>query len=336
MRLLNRELNDMQTKKIVFAGSPEIAVPSLEALAEAQISGVGWRLCAVLSNADTPKGRSGIPTPCAVKAAAEKVSAKLEASGFEPLKLVKDFELVPEADLLVCFAFGKIFPAEFIARFSLGGINVHPSLLPKYRGAAPIQQALLNMERETGLSIQRLAAKLDSGAILAQEKLVLDGTETSARLSALMAELSAKILPETVVAICSGTVKETKQDEAQATYCRQFKKTDGLINWNKTANEIDAQIRAFTPWPLSWSFCSGKQILILEGRAAPDSAALSCKSDASPCGTVLGVDKELGIIIKTGGGVFIASRLQWSGRKALDWKEFLNGSRSFIGVTLGN
>lgn len=331
-------------KSIVFAGSPAIAVPALEALAERQLAAgqVGaaqaWTLAAVMTNADSPRGRSGAPVPTAVAAACEPLFARLEAAGFERPLLLKNAYPVKQNDILVSFAFGHIFSLEFLSRFSLGGINIHPSLLPLYRGAAPVQQAILDGISETGLTIQRLAKKMDSGAVLAQEKVPLCGNETTETLSQTMARLAAKMLPAVVDRLCENRVLEAPQDEASATYCRQFKKQDGLIDWKKSAREIDAQVRAFTPWPLSWTNSANRKLTILEGKTfAVQDASVSkdaAASKAADAGTVLKSDKENGILIQTGDGFYAATRLQWEGKKPLNWKEFLNGAKNFIGAKL--
>ncbi|MDR0383559.1 MAG: methionyl-tRNA formyltransferase, partial [Spirochaetaceae bacterium] len=217
--------------------------------------------------------------------------------------------------------------------FPLGGINVHPSLLPKYRGAAPIPAAILNRDSETGITIQRIAAELDSGNVLFQETVPLSGRETAASLGADMAEKGAALLVRALCAIAEGAVSETPQDDSVATFCGKIKRQDGLIDWRLDAASIDARIRAFTPWPLSYTRHGNAELYILE--AAPYYGPVGADTASGAAGAVIGTDRNAGIVIKTGNGLLAARHLQYSARKALDWRSFLNGARNFIGSTLG-
>jgi methionyl-tRNA formyltransferase len=325
--------------RILFAGSPAIAVPALESVVRE-----GFDMAGLLTNPDSPRGRSGKPEPTDCAAAALRFSGnsfpllkpeKLDGAAREQTAALKP-------DILVSFAYGTIFGPKYLALFPLGGINIHPSLLPRYRGPTPIPAAILNRETVTGITIQRLAAEMDSGDILAQEEVPLTGRETTASLSAIMAQKAAGLLPNTLRGIAGGTLQGRPQDHGAATYCSLIEKKDGKIDWSRSAVEIDAQIRAFDPWPLSWTnhppFNEGKpatggeelQLFILKAEALEKEAALS----ALP-GQVLGKDKDKGILIQTGKGILAVSELQYRTKKALDWKAFLNGTRNFIDVRLG-
>ncbi|MDR3301464.1 MAG: methionyl-tRNA formyltransferase [Spirochaetaceae bacterium] len=320
---------------IVFAGSAKIAVPCLEALLQQD-----YAISAVLTNPDSAKGREGKKSPTPVGAAAESYSAQRVLEGKAGLSIFKPAHIDAQcsgeiaalkADLLVSFAYGKIFSPQFLSLFPLGGINIHPSLLPKYRGATPIQAAILGRDRETGISIQCLAEKLDSGAILAQEKIPLSLTETAEELSSLVAERAPALLTDVLRSLaCGKTLEKIPQDEPQACYCGELKKEDGRIDWKRGAAQLDAQVRAYTPWPLSWTSCQGRELYILAGKAISG----IIEPEGVPPGTVFGVDKKEGILIKTGGGVYCASALQYKTKKALDWKAFLNGARDFTGSLL--
>jgi methionyl-tRNA formyltransferase len=286
----------------------------------------------VLTNVDTPKGRRGTPEPTAVGAAALREQGRPPVVVLKPEKLdapAREAVAALKPDLLVTFAYGRIFGPKFLSLFPLGGINIHPSLLPKYRGPAPIQAAILNRDAETGISIQRIALQMDCGDILVQEKFPLTGRETAASLSGIAARKSAALLPPLIRELASGGAAGIPQNHEDAVYCRLIKKEDGRIDWSAGALEIDARIRAFTPWPLSLT-CHGEAgLCILEGR--PWEAA---GSTTEPPGTVLGIDKGRGILIQTGNGVYVAERLQYRARKALDWRSFLNGVPGFIGSRL--
>jgi methionyl-tRNA formyltransferase len=308
--------------RILYAGSPYVAVPSLETLAQL----AGCEIAGVLTNPDTPKGRHGVPAPTPVGAAAALLRfpllkpEKLDSLSREAVSALKP-------DLLVSFAYGRIFGPKFLARFPLGGINIHPSLLPKYRGASPIQSVILNREHETGISVQRLALKMDSGAILLQERFPLSGRETTESLSETVSIKAADMLTEVLKNI--NTIVETVQNDEDATYCSTITKDDGLIDWSLDAKIIDARLRAFTAWPLSWTTFNGENLLILEAHP------FEYPSETAPAGTVLGKDKQAGILVQTGRGILAITRLQLGTRKPLDWKAFLNGARNFIGTILG-
>ncbi|MDR0689579.1 MAG: methionyl-tRNA formyltransferase [Spirochaetaceae bacterium] len=328
--------------RIIFAGSPGIAVPSLESLAELTGENSGFELAGVLTNPDSPRGRHGRAEPTEVGAAAAILSEKLIVRGKPPLVIIKALTLdariraavgALKPDLLVSFAYGRIFGPKFLALFPLGGINIHPSLLPKYRGAAPVPAAILHRESKTGISIQRLAAEMDSGEILAQEEFFLTGRETTETLSNIMAWKAAALLPETVRGLASGTIVGYAQNHGDATYCSLISKEDGRIDWGQSAADIDARIRAFTPWPLCWTKQGGEYLYILE--AAPWEGPEAGTSGSVDPGRVLGVDKGRGILIQTGDGVLLVTSLQYRARKALDWQAFLNGARGFTGSRLG-
>ena len=310
--------------RVVFAGSPAIAVPALEAV----YAMPDVELVAILTNPDSPKGRHGASEPTDVGAAAALLAEtsfpilkphKLDAALRKALALVK-----PE--LLVSFAYGHIFGPKFLALFALGGINIHPSLLPRYRGATPIQAAILHRDHETGLSIQWLAREMDSGDLLYQERIPLIGRETTESLSAFMATKAAAALPIVLSAIARGnTVSESHPQTGDVSYCAPITKDQGRIDWTQSAEAIDAQIRAFMPWPLSWTL-HGEQYLNLR-EAMPYTEAPYTEA---PVGTVLGIDKQAGILVQTGDGVLCITRLQYRTRKALEWRAFLNGARDVL------
>jgi len=327
--------------RIIFAGSPAIAVPALRVLSDMELEGKGVALAGILTNPDSRQGRHGREEPTAVSAAAMELDVIRKGKGFPPLAQLKPEKLNAGArmeaaalkgDLLVSFAYGRIFGPRFMALFPFGGINIHPSLLPQYRGASPVPAAILGREKETGICIQRLAAEMDSGDILAEDNFPLSGRETASSLSETVSRRAAVLLRE-LLGDFSACLSRARPQKGEASYCGQIKKDDGLINWNRSAAEIDARIRAFTPWPLSFTRCGETTLFILEGIPA----GLPPGSGGAPVtpGTVLGADRELGILIQTGDGILAATRLQWQAKKALDWKAFMNGARDFIGVTLG-
>jgi methionyl-tRNA formyltransferase len=323
--------------KLLFAGSPAIAVPALLSLAALEREGI-CSVAGVLTNPDSAKGRSGKQEPTPVGAAAARFGIP---SGviLKPARLdaaARDAAAAAGADMLVTFAYGHIFGPKFLALFPRGGINIHPSLLPKYRGPTPVQAAIRAGDGETGVSIQYLAPEMDAGDILVQEIIPLSGRETAETLSEQAADKGAHMLAALIRRFASGEPVMARPQTGAARYCALIAREDGLIDWAQSAVAIDRQIRAFTPWPLSWTWHGETELTVLEGapctvETAPNMAAPNL---AMP-GTVLGVDRERGILIQTGSGVFAAGRLQYRARKALHWKDFLNGAKDFLGSRLG-
>jgi len=317
--------------RILFAGSPAIAVPALKAVTTMSSEIDDFVIAGLLTNADSPRGRSNRPEPTECAAAAESLMP--QAIILKPEKLdnaARSMIAELKPDILVSFAYGKIFGPKFLGLFPLGGINIHPSLLPRYRGPTPIPAAIINRDTETGITIQRLAPEMDSGDILVQEKTPLDSRETTAGLSEIMAQKAAELLPVVLKGIAAGTIQARAQDHTMATYCSLIEKEDGLINWNRSALEIDAGIRAFDPWPLSWTTHGELRLFIHKAEPFPTE-----EGEGKKPGEVLGKNKDKGILIQTGGGVLAVSRLQYQGKKAMEWKAFLNGARNFLGENLG-
>ena len=294
-------------------------------------------LAGLLTNPDRARKR-GYNEPTDVSAAAGELDAPRKERGLPPIPQLKPEKLDGRAreevaaldpDILVSFAYGRIFGPRFLELFPYGGINIHPSLLPKYRGATPIPAAILAGEKETGICVQKLALEMDAGDILARESFALSGRETTLSLSEMSGERAAGMLRE-LLANFAPALAAARSQEGEASYCRQIKKEEGIIDWSKSAAQIDAQIRAYTPWPLSFTCLGEDALFILEAQPF----ATRTEASAAP-GTVLGTDREKGILIQTGAGVLAVSRLQWQAKKALDWKAFCNGARDFIGAELG-
>ena len=333
--------------RVLFAGSPAIAVPSLNALSELEAEGGHVVLAGLLTNPDRAR-RHGYSEPTDVSAAALALDAARKERGLAPIiqlkpeKLDESFREEVSAlapDLLVSFAFGRIFGPRFLALFPRGGINIHPSLLPKYRGAAPIPAAILAGENETGICIQKLALEMDAGDILASERLELSGRETTSSLTQTVSERAAIMLRKLLLDF-DPALAAARPQEGKAIYCREMKKEEGVIDWKKSAVDIDAQIRAYTPWPLSFTHLGKDTLFILEARALEQKAApVPPDTQGSLPGMVLGTDRETGILVQTGSGVLAVSRLQWQAKKALDWKAFYSGRKNsasaFIGSRLG-
>lgn len=322
--------------RILFAGSPAIAIPSLKLISDLELEGKGIALAGILTNVDCRRCRRGADEPSDISAAVLKLDPERREKGLKPVAQIKSVKINAGtrkeaadlgADILVSFACRHIFGPRFLALFPLGGINIHPSLLPKYRGASPIPAVILAGEKETAVCIQRLAREMDTGDILAMDRFNLNGRETTLSLSETVSIRAASLLKNLLLNFDSRAACAMPQ-KGEASYCREIKKEAGLMDWNKGAVQLDAQIRAFTPWPLSYTRRGKDTLFILE--AFPLEKENTCNT--AP-GTVLGTDQ--GILIQTGNGILRVTSLQCQAKKALDWKAFLNGARDFMGSQLG-
>jgi len=331
--------------KVLYAGSPEASAKTLELLLKASLNPkANYKIVGVLTNPPSTQGRHKdlIPTGVAKCAIAWNEVHNDNISIFCPVHLDSTCreEISKVApDIFVCFAYGHIFGPKFLASFRLGGINLHPSLLPKYRGCTPVNAAILNSDKETGFSIQKIVLATDEGDIIAQKKITLTGTETAESLLNYCAEEGGIILSEILISTAEkNELPPSTPQHGESSYCEMIKKEDGKINWNDTAESIDAKIRAYTPWPGCFTEANGVQLRIIKARAAEKIAFQDNnipKNTPAVPGTVLSYEKQRGILIQCGSGILIAQELQWQVKKAMDYKSFMNGTRDFIGTILG-
>ncbi len=309
--------------RILFAGTPEIAVPSLERAA------AEFDVCGVLTNPDKVQGRGKkiLPPPVKVKAMELGIPVlQFDTLGSDARESIT--ALAP--DILAVYAYGRIFGPKFLSLFKLGGINVHPSLLPKYRGSSPILSAILHGDKESGITVQQIAQEMDRGDILTQFRFPLTGKETTFSLSEYAAVKGADLLVEVLHRIDEGTVESVPQNDAKATYCGKIEKSDGEINWGEAVEIIERKIRAFNPWPVCYSFLDGKRLNIFEAEIMQEG-----ESGGDTPGKILGVDKNHGILVQTVNGILAVQKLQLQSKKAMDWKTFINGMPKIIGLVLG-
>lgn len=327
----------MSKLKILYAGSPLASAIVLKKLIE-ESEKLNFEIVGVLTNPPSTRGRHKDLIPTEVARCAEENG--IQVFTFEHLKEEARNAISPlNADLMICFDYGKIFGPKFLGLFPLGGINLHPSMLPKYRGCTPVPAAILNGDKTLGISVQKLALKTDEGDLLAQSEIPLDGTETT--LSLMDGDgISSKVTDEGIKLLL-GILSKVQGDEngfrlpeavpqsGESSYTPFIKKEDGIIDWNKDSSEIDRQIRAYTPWPLASTECNGTKLLILK-------AHVSDRKTDSKAGTVLPYQKSMGIEIACGNGsILVATELQWQAKKAMDYKSFMNGARNFIDSVLG-
>ena len=300
--------------RILFAGTAEIAIPSLKMIADT------YELVAILTSPDAPQGRGLVLTPSPVALTAASYCPHVPV--LKPQRLnqeVREQIRAYKPDVLVVYAYGKIFGPKFLSLFS-GSINVHPSLLPRWRGPAPIPFSILNRDAQTGISIQRIAQQVDSGDIFAQVVWNMQFNETTAELTERAAVEGSQLLSDVLAKLSSGNAHAQPQDERNATYSRLITKQDGIVDWNQPAETIHAIIRAYNPWPLARTTIDGKVLYI--HNAVLDEA----HHGASP-GTIVSIDKNRGIMVQTGTGVLCLTSVQWSGKSLLPIKDFINGAR---------
>jgi methionyl-tRNA formyltransferase len=311
----------MPRYRVVFFGTPEFAVPALHALLDGPDVVVG-----VVSQPDKPAGRGRQLHATPVKRVAEEHRVPVA----QPVKLKTDeFPALLrrwDPDLAVVAAYGRILPKAVLDVPRLGCLNVHASLLPKYRGAAPIQWALLRGELTTGVTIMRMNERMDEGDMLLQRSTPIAPGETYGALQARLAALGAAALMEALAALAAGTLRATAQDHGAATYAPMIRKQDGAIDWTEPAAAIANRVRAFNPWPAA--FTSSQQRLLKIHRAR----ALAGRAGAPP-GTVLGIGDT--IRVATGDGILAIEDLQLGGKRALPASEFARGGAVEVGERLG-
>ncbi len=313
---------------IVFAGSDSFALPALARLAQ------DWHLSLVVTAPPKPAGRGYTlrPTPVAEWAQQQRIPYITPPT----LKAESRATVAPyRADLLVCVAYGRIFGPKFLALFPQGGINLHPSALPRFRGASPLVATMLSGAERCGITVQRLALKLDSGAILAQRSIPLSRSLTMPELKERCAHRGAELLSESIAHIARGTANPLPQNEEQAIYCLPLTKAHGRINWRHSASYIARMIRAFSGWPRSYCSFQGERLFIEEALVLDwqEKGDLNVDTELAP-GTVVALDKERGFLVQTGMGILAIRTLQLGSRQPADWQSFACGYPSLVGTNL--
>ncbi len=308
--------------KIVFMGTPQFSVPGLQALHQN-----GYEIVMVVTQPDRPQGRGRRITPSPVKQTAQDLGypvmqpSSIKTSGFaDQIKSLKpDFQVV--------IAYGKILPENVLALPRIGTVNIHASLLPKLRGAAPIQWAVINGEAETGVCSMLMDKGMDTGDVLLTAKEVIEPGDTAGLLHDRLAASGARVLIDTLNAYADNTIQPMPQDHDLATYAPLLTKDDGLINWNKSAKALESFIRGVTPWPGAYTFWGDKRLKIFS------SAPLASKISQPP-GTVLtGFPDELRVA--AGEGLLSIREIQGASGKRLTIKDFLRGHPVKPGTILG-
>ena len=297
---------------IIFLGTPDFAVPFLQSLIGSDHAPV-----AVVSQPDRPSGRKQevLPTPVKALALAHGIPV-FQPDDINTPEAVKHIAAL-KPDLIVTVAFGQIISQAVLDIPSYGCINVHPSLLPKYRGAIPLQEAIMHGDSETGVSIIMMDAKMDHGPILAQEKISMDPSETTATLREKTTVLGTKLLIQVIGHIAANTASSREQDHTQATFTRLMTRDTGKIDWSRSSHQIDCQIRALNPWPGTWTEWQGKRIKILQAQP------LQALADDQEIGAFF--EHSNSLIIQCGTGQLDIEKLQIEGKGPISGSDFVKG-----------
>lgn len=313
---------ELKKIKIIFMGTADFGVPILIELVKK------FDVSAVVTEIDKPAGRNRSITSPPIKQIAQKLNIRC----FQPLELKKNpnfteqlSQLVP--DLIIVAAYGKFLPKAILNLPKHGCLNVHPSLLPKYRGPSPIQTAILNGEKETGVTIILLDEGMDSGDVVIQEKVSIKDDDNYESLAKRLSLLGAELLIKAIPAFLDNEINLKTQNGEQATFCRKIMKENGKINWQSSAEEICNKIRAFNPWPAGYTFWENKKFDIL--KASPmDSTEIS----NSPVGNVVVSGKD--IVVQCGRGQLKLAEVRLENKKIMGIHDFINGHQNFINSIL--
>lgn len=302
-------------RKILFIGTPEFAVPSLEKLATSD-----YKPLLVITQPAKPQGRKLLPSPFPIKLAAQKLGIEV----IEPESIRDDFVISKleelEPDIIITVAYGGFLNKKILRLPEFGCLNVHPSLLPKYRGATPINHALFNGEKETGVTITKMTLKMDSGPILQQKRLTIEERDNYTTLSEKLAVIGAEQLINVIEQLENGQINPLEQENDQATYCYKLQKEDLIIHWSQEAVEVHNRVRGLAMEPGAVSFFRGKRIKILE------TEILEEESNTSP-GTVTDIIKNRGIAVCCKGSRILLTKVQPAGKRIMTAYEYSIGAR---------
>jgi methionyl-tRNA formyltransferase len=312
--------------RIIFAGSPDFAVPPMLALIASP-----HKVVAVLTQPDRPAGRGRKLTSSAVKLAATEAGLPvLQPQTLGEVSVQQELARL-KPDLMVVVAYGLLLPPEVLLLPKQGCINLHASLLPRWRGASPMQAAILAGDTQTGVGIMQMDEGLDTGPVYVSESLPVSSQETIEVLHDRLARLGAELLKKYLDAILAGELQPSPQPEEGASYAGRISKSDGLIDWGLPAVQIDRQIRAYHGWPVAHTLFNGELLRCLEAKAI--NADSSLIKQATAPGTLLQMEKD-GLYVQTGDGILSLSSLQLAGRKPVSAREFAN-SQPIDKVVLG-
>ena len=312
---------NLDRPKIIFFGTPQFAETILEKLVAEK-----YNIAAVFTRADKKAGRKQVLEKSPVKKLAEKKSIQI----YQPADFVRNNVVEKIAkmrpDLIVVAAYGKILPKAILEIPKYGSINVHASLLPKFRGASPIQEAILSGEKETGVTLMLMNEKMDAGEIFKQEKVMIFENDNTETITKKLADQGAKLLIKTLPEWISGNIKAVPQDEKKASYCRIIKKEEGLVDWNNSGKAIFNKWKAYHPWPGIFTFFSydkrQKRIKLIDIDLLLDS------DSGEETGKVVEYEGRIGV--QTSRGIIILKKIQEEGKRTVSIEEFVRGKRDFL------
>ncbi|WP_128894308.1 methionyl-tRNA formyltransferase [Longirhabdus pacifica] len=318
-------MNNKKTN-IIFMGTPDFAVPSLRSL----LNNGDVHLLAVVTQPDRPKGRKKVLTAPPVKEEAIKHGLKV----LQPEKIREHVQMISDLqpDLIVTAAYGQILPASLLDIPPLGCINVHASLLPKYRGGAPIQYALLRGEEKTGVTIMYMAEGLDTGDMISKVEIPIKKEDDAGTLFDTLSQAGSVLLQETLPKLIANEITAEKQNDEAATYAKTLKREDEKIDWEKGNVDIYNHIRALSPWPISFTLYEGK-VLKMGASVHPEDAP-ACSNEHAKPGTILQFEDK-GMEVKTGDGSIWITHIQPAGKKMLPVEQYMRGKKLEIGTILG-
>jgi methionyl-tRNA formyltransferase len=301
--------------RVAFAGTPAFALPALNALARSHHELVG-----VLTQPDRPAGRGRHNSASPIKQRAEALGLPIDQP--TQLRLPEQCQALRswEPDVLVVVAYGLLLPPAVLELARLGGVNIHASLLPRWRGAAPIQRAILAGDTATGVSIMQMQPELDAGAVLAQVEVPIDAHTTTAALQEMLAVLGADQLPSVLAGLEAGTARRKNQDPAGVSYAPKVRKEEARIDWRADAAQIDRQVRAFNPRPIAYTDMAGQSLRIWQAKLLADEA------EAAPAGTVLGLGTA-GLEVACGRGTLAIGSLQLAGKRVVSAADFAHAHK---------
>lgn len=307
--------------KIIFMGTPEFAVPAIDSLIEA-----GHEIAAVFSQPDKPKGRGYTLTPPPVKVKALQHGIRVcQPTTMKDGEALKIFDQI-QPDVAVVIAYGKILPNEILYAPKYGCINVHASLLPKYRGAAPIQWSVINGESTTGVTAMQMDVGLDTGDILMKCETDIDPNETSGELHDRLSVMGAKLIVDTLAALEKGELQPQKQDDSHSCYAHMLTKELCSVDWSRSAQEIHNQIRGLSPWPVATATLEGKKLKIHR------SVLSDCVNDSAQCGEIIALNP---LTVKCGGNSAIEIlEIQAEGKKRMKSEDYLRGHKIEPGTVM--
>jgi len=310
--------------KILFMGTSSFGIPTLKRLKDTE-----WTLLGVVTRPDRPRGRGRrIAAPPVKEFAVENSLPVFQPEGAEELSRLLE-RMSPLPDVIVVVAFGMLIPQPVLNLPRLGCINLHPSLLPAYRGAAPIERAVMNGERSTGVTTMFLSPEMDAGDIILQEEVPIGENTTAGELASLLAEKGAALMLKTLSLLEEGSAPHRAQDHRLATYAPPIRREEELIDWKRTADDIFNQIRGMNPRPGAYTVFKGKTLKVWRA------LVVSEKAIGGEPGNVVALEPREGFVVQTGSGQLLLTEVQPAGRNRMSGAEFLRGYRISPGMRLG-